>query len=143
MGNELQIVNTIDPKTWQPLVCVVMTGNSDGEKFGALGFLGGTEGKKHKLGIIRRGKKVKLRTNDVQYIEPGDMIWTRSGGGGGIGNPLDREVEKVRWDVLNEYISLRKARNTYGVVIDPKTFEVNDNATMQLRKKLRAGKVRR
>ena len=142
LGNELRTVNNTNPNTWQPLDCVVMTGNSDGEKFGALGLLGGTEGKKHKLGIIRRGKKVKLRTNDVQYIEPGDIIWTRSGGGGGIGNPLDREVEKVRWDVLNEYISIRKARNTYGVVIDPKTFQVNDEATAQLRKKLKAGKVR-
>jgi len=143
VGNELRMVNNTNPKTWQPLDCVLMTGNSDGEKFGALGFLGGTEGKKHKLGIIRRGKKVKLRTNDVQYIEPGDIIWTKSGGGGGIGNPLDREVEKVRWDVRNEYISIQKARNTYGVVINPKTFEVNDEATTQLRKKLRAGKVRK
>jgi N-methylhydantoinase B len=117
-----------------------MTGNSDGEKFGALGLLGGTEGKKHKLGILRGGKKVKLRTNDIQYIKPGDMIWTRSGGGGGIGNPIDREVEQVQWDVLNEYISVKKARKTYGVVIDSETLEVDHEATTRLRKRLKAGK---
>jgi hypothetical protein len=31
-----------------------MTGNSDGEKFGALAFMGATEGKKHTLGMIRK-----------------------------------------------------------------------------------------
>jgi N-methylhydantoinase B len=140
LGNELEMMNTTDPATWKPLDCLVMTGNSDGEKFGALGFLGGTEGDKHRLGIIRGNKKVKLRTNDIQYLKPGDIIWTRSGGGGGIGDPLEREIEQVQWDVHNEYISIQKARETYGVVIDPETFEVNYEETERLRKRLKAAK---
>jgi len=140
-GTYLEMVNTYDPKVWQPHDCVVMTGNSDGEKFGALGLMSGTEGKKHKLGIIRKGKKVQLRCNDVQYVQPGDVIWSKSGGGGGVGNPLDREVEKVRWDVLNEYISVEVARNVYRVVIEPETFEVDYEATTELRKKLKAQKM--
>ena len=38
------------------------------------------------------------------------------------------------WDTLNEYISIQAARDVYGVVIDPKTFEVDDEATTELRK---------
>ena len=140
-GTYLEMLNTYDRKVWQPHDCVVMTGNSDGEKFGALGLMGGTEGKKHKLGIIRKGKKVRLRCNDVQYVQPGDVIWSKSGGGGGVGDPLDREVEKVRRDALNKYISIETAKNVYGVVIKPETFEVDNKATTELRKKLKAKKT--
>ena len=117
-----------------------MTGNSDGEKFTHTGLMGGTDGKVNELGIIRKGKDVRLRCNDVQYLEPGDLIWTKCGGGGGFGDPLDREIEMVQWDALNEYISIERARDVYGVVIDPKSFEVDYESTTELRKKLRAQK---
>ena len=44
--------------------------------------------------------------------------------GGGYGDPLKREPEKVAWDVKNEYISLRQAEEEYGVIVDPVTFTV-------------------
>lgn len=56
----------------------------------------------------------------------------------GVGDPLDREVEKVRLDTLNEYISPKEAKDVYGVVMDPKTFAVDDKATKVLRAKLKA-----
>ena len=140
-GTEVRILNAYDPKVWQPLDCVVMTGNSDGEKFTSTGFMGATDGKVNKLGIIRKGKAVRLRCFDVQYVQPGDIIWTKGGGGGGFGDPLDREDEKVRWDVLNEYISIQRAKKVYGVVIDPKTSEVNQKQTTALRKKLKTQKT--
>lgn len=139
-GTEVQMLNTYDPKFWQPLDCVIMTGNSDGEKFTHKGLMGATDGKSHKLGIIRGGKDIPLRCMDVQYLQPGDIIWTKSGGGGGYGDPLDREVEKVRWDALNEFISIDTARDVYGVVLNPKTFEVDYIATEELRKRLKAEK---
>ena len=43
-------------------------------------------------------------------------------------------------DALNEYISIQAARDLYGVVIDPKTFEVDDKATKALRAKLKGEK---
>jgi N-methylhydantoinase B len=119
---------------------MVMTGAFDGEKFGALGLLGGMEGKTHKMGIIRKGKRVRLRTMSSAYLEPADLVWTKSGGGGGVGDPLDREVEKVRWDLMNGYISLGVARNIYGVAIDPESFVVDEEGTQTLRKKLKQKK---
>jgi hypothetical protein len=41
---------------------MVMTGAFDGEKFGALGLLGGMEGKTHKMGILRKGKAIPQRS---------------------------------------------------------------------------------
>jgi N-methylhydantoinase B len=140
-GVHWEILNTYNRKVWQAHDCVVMTGNSDGEKFGAVGLLGGTEGKKHRLGIVRKGKKIKLRCNDVQYVEPGDILWSRSGGGGGVGDPLQREVKKVQWDVVNRYISPAKARNVYGVAFKTGSDEVDQKATAALRKKLKATKA--
>jgi N-methylhydantoinase B len=58
-------------------------------------------------------------------------------GGGGWGDPLERDPEKVRWDVLEEYVSLKAAREEYGVVLDPDTFKVDVEGTAQLRTELR------
>ena len=67
----------------------------------------------------------------------------RSPGGGGVGDPLDREIEKVQEDALNEYISINTAKNVYGVIIDPETFDVDYDATQKLRRrKMRAKKAK-
>jgi N-methylhydantoinase B len=58
-------------------------------------------------------------------------------GGGGWGNPLERDPEKVRWDALEGYISLRAAREEYGVVIDPDTLQIDWEGTFRLRADLR------
>lgn len=142
LGPHIEMLNTSDPKLWQPHDCVAMTGNSDGEFFPPTGLMGGTEGKTHQMGIRRKGKNVKLRTLSSAYLRPGDVIWTKSGGGGGVGNPLEREVEKVRWDVLNGYISKKAARSVYGVVMYPKSFDVNEAATTKLRETLKKKKSR-
>ena len=60
-------------------------------------------------------------------------------GGAGVGNPLERDMEAVREDVRDELVSTESAKNDYGVVVDPKTFEVNFVETEKLRKKISAG----
>jgi N-methylhydantoinase B len=141
-ATQVRLQNVYDRKAWQPLDCVVMTGNSDGEKFTHTGLLGGTDGKVNELGIIRKGRGVQLRCCDVQYLQPGDIIWTRGGGAGGWGDPLDRDPEKVRLDVLNDYISMQRAKDVYGVVMKGKEFVVDEKATQELRTKLKAQKAK-
>jgi N-methylhydantoinase B len=142
LGTHVESLNVYNPEVWQPLDCLTMSGNADGEKFESVGLLGGTGGTKTKLEIERKGKRFSFRTFDLTYLEPGDILISYSGGGGGVGDPLNREVEKVRWDALNEYISVQTAREVYGVIIDPKTFEVDDEATKALRAKLKKEKGR-
>lgn len=56
-----------------------------------------------------------------------------STGGGGWGRPEERPAEKVLSDVLDDYISIAAAKETYRVAIDPKTMTVDKAATARLR----------
>ena len=59
-------------------------------------------------------------------------------GGGGWGDPLERDPEHVRLDVLRRFVSLEKAREEYGVVLDASPVSVDAGATEALRQELRA-----
>ena len=133
MGAHMKYMNVSDPSTFRPGDLWIFTGNSDGEKFAPFGILGGTGGRKAELWLYRDGEKIPFHTMSQLEVRPGDIIETYSSGGGGVGNPLERDIEKVREDALNEYISVETAREVYGVVIDPATFEVDYEATGKLR----------
>jgi N-methylhydantoinase B len=61
----------------------------------------------------------------------------RTGGGGGWGDPLDRDPELVRTDVSEELVSQLAAREQYGVVLHGK-LEVDHEGTAKLRDLMRA-----
>lgn len=48
----------------------------------------------------------------------GDEFKIVTGGGGGFGNPLERDPERVAEDVNNGFVSLESAREIYGVVLE-------------------------
>ena len=60
------------------------------------------------------------------------------GGAKGIGDPLDREPERVLADIENRIFSLEMARHVFGVVIDPKTMVVDVKATEAARSHIKA-----
>lgn len=70
----------------------------------------------------------------------GEIITTKVPGGGGWGDPLNRNVEKVRDDVMDGVVSLQRAREVYGVLLDPEIFEIQHEATDKLRRGLKAKK---
>ena len=53
----------------------------------------------------------------METIQPGDTVTNMNPGGGGYGNPYERPIEKVVWDVKNGLVSVRGAQEDYGVVI--------------------------
>lgn len=63
----------------------------------------------------------------------GGTITNLTGGGGGWGNPFERDVDKVVADVEQGFVSAEAARRDYGVVVDPVTLEVDQSATSSLR----------
>jgi N-methylhydantoinase B len=86
------------------------------------------------------GGKAQFLVNGVSgnpygltQLKPGDAVTIDAAGGGGHGNPLDRDPEMVENDVLEGYVSLEKAKEDYGVVIDPKTMKADREATKKLR----------
>lgn len=67
-------------------------------------------------------------------IAPGEAVAALTSGGGGYGIPFDRDPAQVLEDVIDEYISIERARDTYGVVVigDAKrweTLQVDEEAT--------------
>ncbi|WP_135822191.1 hydantoinase B/oxoprolinase family protein [Halostella litorea] len=50
-------------------------------------------------------------------FEPGETLSVRTGGGGGVGDPTDRDPGAVREDVVDGYVSRDVAREEYGVVV--------------------------
>ena len=69
----------------------------------------------------------------LTLCQPGDEIQFHSAGGGGYGDPLKRDTESVEQDVRNGYVSVEKARDDYGVVIDPVSLKVDLEKTTQVR----------
>jgi N-methylhydantoinase B len=65
-------------------------------------------------------------------------VIVRTGGGGGWGDPLKRDPERVRADVLEELISPEAARTQYGVVLT-RDLSLDDVATRALRGRLGDG----
>lgn len=65
-------------------------------------------------------------------FEPGEVVSNRSGGGGGYGDPFDRNPETVRQDVRDGYVSRAAAREEYGVVLT-EDDEIDEQATESLR----------
>ena len=61
------------------------------------------------------------------------MLVNNTGGGGGYGDPFDREPERVAADVRNGFVSPEAALRDYGVQVDPETFAVDDEETRRLR----------
>jgi N-methylhydantoinase B len=71
----------------------------------------------------------------LTQMKPGDVVTIDAPGGGGYGNPLERDPEMVASDVMEEYVSLESARTDYGVAINPETYEVDEKETKKLRGK--------
>ncbi len=69
-------------------------------------------------------------------LQAGDIFHVKAGGGGGYGNPTERDPVLVEYDVLNGYVSPQKAKESYGVWIDPRTGRASPSKTARLRKDL-------
>jgi len=70
----------------------------------------------------------------LTQLKPGDVVTIDAAGGGGFGNPLERDPEMVASDVIEGYVSLERAKEDYGVIIHPETMKVDEEATRKLRK---------
>jgi len=75
-------------------------------------------------------------------LKKGDRIYYSSSGGGGFGNPLDRDLQLVLEDVMDEWLSVEAARKYYGVVIkvvdrEALDYRIDQAATKKLRAQLR------
>ena len=59
----------------------------------------------------------------------------QTGGGGGWGDPLEREPDAVRWDVIEGLVSREAAERDYGVVLK-QDYSIDQAATAALRRRM-------
>lgn len=111
----------------------VATGSSDGDLTQPPGALGGQPGPLSKMYIRRGDEVVPTRTHRMIEVKKGEILGKVSGGGGGVGDPAERDPEAVLDDVINEWVTLGMARDVYKVVIDEETMTIDRQATTALR----------
>jgi N-methylhydantoinase B len=72
----------------------------------------------------------------------GDVLETIGHGGGGFGDPLERDPQLVLKDVLDGCVSLKYAHDIYGVVLETQSLKVNLGATQSLRNELKETRLK-
>jgi N-methylhydantoinase B len=80
--------------------------------------------------------------NDDLPLKQGDLLRLMTTGGGGWGNPLEREPDLVLLDIVQGKISDRSARDDYGVVLTRagNDHAVDETATSELRASIAAAR---
>ena len=82
--------------------------------------------------------EVILPTLASAHLKKGDVVRHTLAGGGGWGDPLQRDPELVRRDVWDELLSPLHAERKYGVIFDPTNSRIDDDATERTRSEMRA-----
>ena len=102
---------------------------TDRVHFPAPGLEGGLPGAP---GLFELDDGTRLHPKATQALAPDQRLVLGLPGGGGLGNPKERDPELVRQDVLDELVSLAQAREAYGVAFTP-DFEIDPAETARLR----------
>lgn len=120
----------------------------DRERSVVWGIKGGLPSMPHGLWIRRKGQDNREWFGSMISDEPigaGDVFGRATAGGGGMGDPLEREPEAVMRDVEDDYVTLERAKKDYGVVLDVidvdlAKYEVNREATKAARAEIAAAR---
>ena len=116
----------------------VLQVRSDRQKFRPYGLKGGSGGAN--AGNYLRGldqRKTALPGKFMRTFRRGECYRAELAGGGGWGDPFEREPDKVVQDVLDEKVSRESAMRDYGVVVRADGM-VDADATRRLRSTRRA-----
>jgi N-methylhydantoinase B len=111
----------------------IATGSSDGDEVLGFGAIGGEPSPQCRTYIRRDGEDIRLKPHRLVDIKNGDIVIKHSSGGGGVGDPAERDPEMVRKDVENRLVSVEAARDVYKVAIDPDGFRIDEEETTKLR----------
>jgi N-methylhydantoinase B len=123
-----------------------VSGMVDRTKFAAHGLMGGESGAPGEFKL--NGEQAAPKT--ILWMEPDAVVSMNLPGGGGYGDPLQRDPQQVLSDVVHEYVSMEAAGKVYGVVIRylgrpeqlvrlPEHFELDVEATAELRAEAEEG----
>jgi N-methylhydantoinase B len=110
---------------------------SDRHAFRPFGLYGGGPGRPSMNYLNPDRNPEPLPSKLTMTMRRGDLFRHEVAGGGGWGDPLERDPALVLKDVLNEFVSPDAAREDYGVVLTGDPHQVNEAATRELRETIR------
>ncbi|WP_319774384.1 hydantoinase B/oxoprolinase family protein [Breoghania sp.] len=115
----------------------------DHGRFGPQGALGGRDGMPNSVTVFQDGKTiVPAHLSKAQDIpmKPGDRVRVGTPGGGGYGDPLERDPALVGEDVRLERYTAQAAAELFGVVVSS-AGAVSADETANLRNALRKDRI--
>jgi N-methylhydantoinase B len=119
---------------------------ADRTKYAAPGLLGGQAGA---AGEVALGDGTQLHAKSLVDLGTGDTVHVNLPGGGGYGEPLQRDIQRVLWDVIEGYITPEEAEKNYGVAVRyvgkpeelvklPDQWVIDESRTAELRRVAKA-----
>jgi len=111
-------------------IVTIQVGRHD---FPPWGLQGGQNGPGNKVIIYKSGREYEIRKISAEKLKQGDLIKILTSGGGGFGDPLERDPQLVLKDYKDGLITKEQAEKIYGVVIE--NDKINEEKTRLLRRK--------
>lgn len=108
----------------------------DHGRVGPQGALGGGDGGKNTVTVRRGGESYTpehLSKDQDIPIQPGDIVAVGTPGGGGFGNPFERDPDAVLQDVRRGYYTVDQAQALFGVVLAGDLSDIDSDATASIR----------
>lgn len=93
---------------------------------------GGLEGSPNRVVLNPGTPREVVQGGSYNQLDAGEVLMNQTGGGGGYGDPFDRDPAAVARDVRNGFVSARAARSDYGVAVRP-DYTIDEAETAQLR----------
>ena len=119
----------------------VLNVRSDKRRFPPHGLFGGRTGAPswNYLNPGRSDRVLPVLMTEVEKLGHGDVFRHEMAGGGGYGDPLERDPERVLRDVVEDKVSITHAAREYGVVVvgSDARWQLDSAATEALRARMR------
>ena len=121
----------------------ILNVRSDKRRFPPHGLFGGHPGSAswNYVNPGRSDRVLPVLMTEVEKLGRGDVFRHEMSGGGGFGDPLDRDPERVLRDVIEEKVTLEYAEREYGVVlvesVGDGVWDLDVPATEHLRGRMR------
>lgn len=121
---------------------------ADRTQYPAPGLLGGIEGEVGEL-ILNGG--LRLHPKALVDLRDNAVVHVNLPGGGGYGEPFQRDPQRVLWDVIEGYVSAEAAEKKYGVAVRftgnaadlvklPQQWSIDEAKTAELRQRAKTEK---
>jgi len=124
-------------REWEYLTDAMLQVRSDRAKFVPWGTQQGNPGTPSE-NLLNAGAtdEQRMPAKFVKNVRRGDRFRHVTPGAGGYGDPLKRDPNQVKEDILDGKLSIEYARRVYGTVVDPATQKLDAEATYALRQEL-------